>query len=164
MSKAKDPVLKQFGLYSRPQKVKYDIFVNHYLSSGNATDAYRKTYKIKKPNGEFKHSVFTIMNHPYVIHRINVRNKELNEKMDNKIIMNRDKILKELEDILEKTKDSSNYNAALKALDQLAKVTGAYAPIQETVTHKGIIINYIKPHQIEESSYDEIDDIDEIEQ
>ena len=72
------------------------------------------------------------------------KNKELDKKSDKKILMNRERILKELEDILVATKKDKP-STALKSLDQLSKILGAYAPEKSEVEHKGITINYIEP-------------------
>ena len=68
-----------------------------------------------------------------------------NFKMDKKIMMNRERILDELELILNTAKNSDNLIAALKSLDQLSKVVGAYAPEKSEIEHKGVTINYVKP-------------------
>jgi len=61
-------------------------------------------------------------------------------------MMNRERILDELELILNTAKNSDNLIAALKSLDQLSKVVGAYAPEKSEVEHKGVTINYVKPN------------------
>ena len=70
--------------------------------------------------------------------------------MDKKLIMDRERILKELEEILLKTKDKEQYSTALKALDQLSKILGVYAAEKSEIEHKGIVINYVKPEDKKE--------------
>ena len=86
------------------------------------------------------------MKHPYVISQIQKKNKAMEEKMDDKALMTREKVLEELQLILEQTKNSNNtVQHSLKALDQISKVIGAYAPVKNEVDHKGVTINYNKP-------------------
>lgn len=143
MPKTEDKILLKWGLNSLSQKHKYERFALEYLKTGNATKAYKKVYPNNKTSAR-KYGFLTLR-HPYVVHFIQKKNKQLEEKMDKEIIMNRKRILKELEDILKATKDSKKYAQALKALDQLARVVGAYSPEVSEITHKGIVINYIKP-------------------
>jgi len=136
-------------LNSLSQKHKYERFALEYLKTGNATKAYKKVYPNNKTSAR-KYGFLTLR-HPYVVHFIQKKNKQLEEKMDKEIIMNRKRILKELEDILKATKDSKKYAQALKALDQLARVVGAYAPEKvEVDENKVITINYIKPEDDQE--------------
>lgn len=149
MPKTEDKILLKWGLNSLSQKHKYERFALEYLKTGNATKAYKKVYPNNKTSAR-KYGFLTLR-HPYVVHFIQKKNKQLEEKMDKEIIMNRKRILKELEDILKATKDSKKYAQALKALDQLARVVGAYAPEKvEVDENKVITINYIKPEDSEE--------------
>ena len=139
-----DPLLKRFGLRSKSQRQKYDRFVHYYLLSFDACEAYSKVSgDISKTS--CKRLSYKVIRHPYVVHELNRKNREFNKKMDKKILMNREKIINELESILSVAKNSDNLNAALKSLDQLAKVVGAYAPEKSEVEHKGVTINYMKP-------------------
>ena len=149
MPKTEDKILLKWGLNSLSQKHKYERFALEYLKTGNATKAYKKVYPNNKTSAR-KYGFLTLR-HPYVVHFIQKKNKQLEEKMDKEIIMNRKRILKELEDILKATKDSKKYAQALKALDQLARVVGAYAPEKvEVDENKVITINYIKPEDDQE--------------
>jgi len=149
MPKTDDKILLKWGLNSLSQKHKYERFALEYLKTGNATKAYKKVYPNNKTSAR-KYGFLTLR-HPYVVHFIQKKNKQLEEKMDKEIIMNRKRILKELEDILKATKDSKKYAQALKALDQLARVVGAYAPEKvEVDENKVITINYIKPEDDQE--------------
>ena len=140
-----DPELKRFGLRNKSQKMKYDKFISLYMISFNAIEAYAAVSpKTTKPDS-IKRGAYTVVRHPYVAYQLTKKTKELEENMDMKILMNRERILDELELILETAKNSDNLNAALKSLDQLARVTGAYAPEKSEIEHKGVTINYIKP-------------------
>ena len=140
-----DPELKRFGLRNKSQKMKYDKFISLYMISFNAIEAYAAVSpKTTKPDS-IKRGAYTVVRHPYVAYQLTKKTKELEENMDKKILMNRERILDELELILETAKNSDNLNAALKSLDQLARVTGAYAPEKSEIEHKGVTINYIKP-------------------
>tara|TARA_R110000744_G_scaffold126526_3_gene232902 strand:+ start:1878 stop:2363 length:486 start_codon:yes stop_codon:yes gene_type:complete len=143
--KTADPVLKRFGLTTKSQKMKYERFVQEYMISCNAVTAFEKVSPDTNTKSSNKQGAYLLVRHPYVVYLLNKKNKELDKIMDEKIIMNRERILQELEEILIKTKSSETYNLSLKALDQLARVTGAYAPEKTEVEHKGITINYIKP-------------------
>ena len=140
-----DPLLKRFGLTSQSQKMKYDKFVSLYMISCNGQEAYAEVYPNNTTNKSIKKSTYLLLRHPYVVYQLNKRNKEVDEKMDEKIIMNRGRILDELEEILIKSKKKESYNVSLKAIDQLSKVLGVYAPEKTEVDHKGITINYVKP-------------------
>ena len=88
------------------------------------------------------------MKHPYVLKKLEQKNKVMDEKMNEAQLMTRKKVLQELEAILNKTKNNPTLiKEALKSLDQISKVIGAYAPIKEEVTHKGVTINYVKPEE-----------------
>ena len=150
--RSKDPLLNRFGMKSKSQRLKYDKFVREYMICCNATEAYKKVYpgNIDATN---KRNGYLLVRHPYVIYELNRRNKELDKKTDKKIIMNREKILNELKEILYLTKDLKQYPTALKALDQLARVTGSYAPEKSEIEHKGITINYVNPDDVIEDNF-----------
>jgi len=155
-----DPIISTFKMNGRPQKLRYDKFVSLYMLSGNAAESFKKVFP-NTSDKNVKKSCYRILNHRYVIYELNRRNKEINKKMDKKIIMNRERILTELESILELTKGKEQYPAALKALDQLARVTGAYAPEKSEVEHKGITINYIQPSDEVDEFKDECPNCDD---
>jgi len=154
--KSKDPIISRWGMKSLSQKSRYDKFIGLYMKTNNAEASYRKVF----PNSNetsLKKSTYRLLRHRYVVYELNRRNRIINEKMDKKIIMNREKILKELEELLILTKGKEQYPAALKALDQLSKIVGAYAPVQQEVEHKGITINYITPNDNDDD--ENLDDI-----
>lgn len=141
-----DYMAKRFGIKYQTKRRNIERMVNHYIKSGNYVDAYLKTYNPKvKTKTVIKMNAYRIFNEPYFTYYLNKRTKELNDKMDKELIMDRERILKELEEILLKTKDKEQYATALKALDQLSKILGAYAPEKSEIEHKGIVINYVKP-------------------
>ena len=146
--KSEDPVLKRFGLKSMSQKLKYDKFVKFYMVDFNAVEAYKKV--TAKPNKlkyeSIKRGAYLLSKHPYVVYQVNKKSKQFEKEMDKKIVMNRERILDELELILNTAKNSDNLIAALKSLDQLSKVVGAYSPEKLEVEHKGVTINYVKPN------------------
>jgi len=137
-----DPFLKKWGLRNWSQKARYDNFVLHYLETGSAVTAYKRVFEDTKNTKILVHKV---LKHPYIVYLIQKKNKELEKKMDKKIINNRERIISELDEILRLTKDDKKYNAALKALDQLSKICGVYSPEKQEIEHKGITVNYIKP-------------------
>mgnify|MGYP003643488031 FL=1 len=143
----KDPVLKRFGLRSVSQKLRYDKFVSLYMVNFNANEAYRAISQKgdKTTPASVKRAAYDLVRHPYVSYQVSKKSKELDKKMDKKSMMNRERILDELELILNTAKSSDNLIAALKSLDQLSKVVGAYAPEKSEVEHKGVTINYVKP-------------------
>ena len=136
----KDSFLKKWGI-NIPMKQRYDTFVQKYLETGNSTQSYTFVFPNNKTPRDYG---YKLLKKPYVVYQIQQKNKELEKISDKKILMNRERILKELEDILIATKDERP-NTALKSLDQLAKILGAYAPIETINEHKGITINYINP-------------------
>ena len=143
----KDKSLKKEGLYSKIQKARYDRFIGHYLLTMNIKDSYRKVYP-KCNEATVSKKAYQLMKHPYVLKKLEQKNKVMDEKMDEAQLMTRKKVLQELEAILNKTKNNPTLiKEALKSLDQISKVIGAYAPIKEEVTHKGVTINYVKPEE-----------------
>jgi len=141
-----DYMAKRFGIKYQTKRRNIERMVNHYLKSGDYVDAYRKTYKPKvKSKAIISSNAYRTYNEPYFSYYLNKRTKELNDKMDKELIMDRERILKELEEILKKTKDKEQYNTSLKALDQLSKILGTYAAEKSEIEHKGIVINYVKP-------------------
>ena len=144
--RSKDPILSRWGMKSLSQKLRYDKFVNLYMVSGKAEESYLSCFPESNPLSA-KKSAHRLVRHRYVVSEINRKYKIIDEQMTKEVIMNRERILKELEEILVLTKGKEQYPSALKALDQLARVTGAYAPEKQEVEHKGITINYIEPEQ-----------------
>tara|TARA_R110002050_G_scaffold51356_2_gene118112 strand:+ start:1313 stop:1765 length:453 start_codon:yes stop_codon:yes gene_type:complete len=142
-----NPILKENGLRSISQKIKYDRFVQLYLINLNAKESYREVFDTDN-EGTIESASHKLMKHSYIIKEIERKNKTMDSKMNRKALMTRERVLKELEEILNKTKDNpTQIKEALKSLDQISKVIGAYAPIKEEVTHKGVTINYIKPEK-----------------
>ena len=142
-----DPVLKRFGLNNIGQKLRYEKFVKLYMVNFNATQAYLAVCRKGKKTtaGSVKKGAFLMSKEPYVVYLISKNSKKFEKKMDKKTMMNRERILDELELILNTAKSSDNLIAALKSLDQLSKVVGAYSAEKLEVEHKGVTINYIKP-------------------
>jgi hypothetical protein len=135
-----------YGIKYNCKRVRIEKMVNEYIKTGDYVKSYMKAYNPKtKVHLTVKANAFRVYKTGYFNYFYNKRIKQLEEKMDNEVIMNRERILKELEEILIKTKSSEQYNIALKALDQISKMLGVYSPEKSEVTHKGIIINYIKP-------------------
>jgi len=145
--KTQDSNLKRFGLKTKSQKLRYDRFVQEYMIRCNAVEAYKIIFPKLTNDNSIKKGAYLLLRHPYVVMRLRQKNKELDEKMEEKVIMNRERILKELEDILVKTKNRETYNLSLKALDQISRVLGVYSPEKTEVEHKGITINYIQPKE-----------------
>ena len=147
MPKTQDPFLQKWGLVSQSQLQKYDRFVQAFMTNSNATESYTiafdaTTVKANKAGG------YELMKHPYIIDQLQIKNKELDEKLGPASVLNRERLLQELEEILLLAKDNENYLIALKSLDQIAKVIGAYSPVKvEAEVNNGITINYIKPEQ-----------------
>ncbi len=142
-----DPTLKRFGLRNVSQKLRIEKFVKLYMVNFNANEAYRSVSMKgdKTTTASVKKGAYSLSRHPYSVYLISEKSKQLEKKMDKKIMMNRERILDELELILNTAKNSDNLIAALKSLDQLSKVVGAYAPEKSEIEHKGVTINYIKP-------------------
>lgn len=142
--KTKNPTLIKYGLASVSQKQKYDRFVQLYMVNCNAQKSYKEVFNATNQK-TIESQSYRLAHHPYVVDRLREKNKIMDEKMDIEALMTRKRVLEELELVLNKTKDAKKHDTVLKALDQISKVIGAYAPNKEEVTHKGITINYIKP-------------------
>lgn len=141
----KNPILIKHGLRSVSQKMKYDRFIQLYMINCNAKESYREVFNTDNEKSINVQS-HLIMKHPYVISQIQKKNEAMEEKMSEKALITREKVLEELQLILDKTKnDKKTVQHSLKALDQISKVIGAYAPIKNEVDHKGVTINYVKP-------------------
>ena len=140
----KNPILIKHGLASFSQKQKYDRFIQLYMISYDAKKSYSQVSDTTNDK-TIESQSYRLMKHPYVISQIQKKNKAMEEKMDEKALMTREKVLEELQLILEQTKADKNHNVSLKAIDQISKVIDAYASVKQEVTHKGVTINYNKP-------------------
>lgn len=148
--RSKDPIIARWGMKSLSQKLRYDKFVDLYMLTGDANGSYRQCFKGESKEA-IRQSAYKLVRHRYVVYEINRKSKIINQKMEKKIIMKRERILQELEEILMLTKGKERYSDALKALDQVSKITGAYSPVKSEVEHKEITINYITPDDIDEN-------------
>ena len=143
----KNPILLKHGLKSVSQKQKYDRFIQLYMISFDAKESYRAVYNTENEE-TIRNKSHLILKHPYVVKMIEKKNKAMDEKMDKKALMTREGVLEELQLILDKTKNNTkSLQTSLKALDQISKVIGAYAPVKKEVDHKGVTINYVKPDE-----------------
>tara|TARA_R110000744_G_scaffold183339_1_gene302620 strand:- start:105 stop:548 length:444 start_codon:yes stop_codon:yes gene_type:complete len=140
----KNPILLKHGLVSISQKQKYDRFIQLYMISYDAKKSYSQVSDTTNDK-TIESQSYRLMKHPYVISQIQKKNKAMEEKMDEKALMTREKVLEELQLILEQTKADKNHNVSLKAINQISKVIDAYASVKQEVTHKGVTINYNKP-------------------
>ena len=140
----KNPILIKHGLTSFSQKQKYDRFVQIYMVSLNAKESYREVFDTNNEE-TIRIKSHLLFKHPYVVSQIQKKNKAMEQKMSEKALMTREKVLEELQLILEQTKADKNHNVSLKAIDQISKVIDAYASVKKEVTHKGVTINYVKP-------------------
>ena len=143
----KNPILLKHGLKSISQKQKYDRFIQLYMINFNAKKSYREVFDTNN-EGTINLASHKIMKHPYVVNQIEKKNKVMDDKMSKKALMTREGVLEELQLILDKTKNNTkSLQTSLKALDQISKVIGAYAPVKNEVEHKGVTINYVKPSE-----------------
>ena len=141
----KNPILLKHGLVSISQKQKYDRFVQLYMINFNAKESYREVFSTTREETINVQS-HLLMKHPYVVKVIEQKNKIMDEKMSKKALITREGVLEELQLILDKTKNNTkSLQTSLKALDQISKVIGAYAPVKNEVEHTGVTINYVKP-------------------
>ena len=143
----KNPILLKHGLTSLGQKMKYDKFVSLYMIYFDGKKAYKEVFDTdnKKTIGVKSH---LLLKHPYIIKRLQQKNKVMDKKMDIEALITRKRVLEELELVLNKTKDAKKHDTVLKALDQISKVIGAYAPVKNETEHKGITIVYEKPDKV----------------
>ena len=142
----KNPILKKHGLRSVGQKMKYDKFIQLYMINCNAKESYREVYNTTREE-TINVKSHLLLKHPYIISQLQKKNKIMDEKMGIEALMTRKRVLEELELVLNKTKDAKKHDTVLKALDQISKVIGAYAPVKNEVDHKGVTINYVKPDE-----------------
>ena len=141
----KNPILLKHGLTSFSQKQKYDMFVRLYMISFNAKECYREVFNTTREE-TINVKSHLLLKHPYIIKVIEQKNKVMDEKMGKKALMTREGVLEELQLILDKTKNNTkSLQTSLKALDQISKVIGAYAPVKNEVEHTGVTIKYVKP-------------------
>ena len=143
--KTKNPTLIKYGLKSFSQKQKYDRFIQLYMISFDAKESYRTVYDTNNEE-TIRNKSHLILKHPYVIKVIEQKNRIMDDKMSKKALMTREGVLEELQLILDKTKNNTkSLQTSLKALDQISKVIGAYAPVKNEVEHTGVTIKYVKP-------------------
>jgi len=141
----KNPILIKHGLASVSQKRKYDRFIQLYMISFNAKESYKEVFATNNEE-TIRNKSHLILKHPYIIKMIEQKNKVMDEKMSKKALITREGVLEELQSILDRTKNNTkSLQTSLKALDQISKVIGAYAPVKNEVEHTGVTINYVKP-------------------
>ena len=142
----KNPILLKHGLTSISQKQKYDRFIQLYMINFNAKESYREVFDTTNEE-TIRIKSHLLLKHPYVVKVIEKKNKVMDKKMSEKALITREGVLEELKLILDRTKgNNKTVQHSLKALDQISKVIGAYAPIKNEVDHKGVTINYVKPN------------------
>lgn len=147
--------MKKYKFRTIKTKIRCDRFVENYLQFGCAKTAYL-TISPNVSNTTAIDLGCAYLKKDYVKERILEKNEIINKKMDKKIQINREKIIEELVDILEKTKTKEDYNLSLKSLDQISKIIGAYAVIKTENKNENITINYINPtDEIEEEEGEE---------
>jgi phage terminase small subunit len=145
--------------------LKQEKFCQEYITTGNASEAYRRSYNISNMKPESIHRKATeLMANVNVAARIAELKEELGNKFEitkeklGKLLLNRVMIVEEMQQLAQKddlTLDEElKYNRLLqlvkasdanKAIDQLSKMFGLNEPDRAEVEHKGITLNIIKP-------------------
>lgn len=117
---------------------KQEKFVQEYLIDFNASQAAIRAGYSEKTSRAIGSELLT---NPNIQERI----KELQSQTVQKLNITKDEILINLKTIMDMHLMNDNPNAALKAIEILNKMLGLNEPDKQELTHKGIIINYIKP-------------------
>lgn len=122
---------------------KQELFAQTYVKTGNASEAYRTAYDTSKT----KPDVINVKASELLASgNVLVRVKELQNKLEKKHDISKDKIIARLQEIIYKQEklgvDKIDLPAMNKAIDTLNKMQGYYAP--EKVEHSGeLTINSI---------------------
>ena len=122
---------------------KQELFAQTYVKTGNASEAYRTAYDTSKT----KPDVINVKASELLASgKVLVRVKELQNKLEKKHDISKDKIIARLQEIIYKQEelgvDKIDLPAMNKAIDTLNKMQGYYAP--EKVEHSGeLTINSI---------------------
>lgn len=122
---------------------KQELFAQTYVKTGNASEAYRTAYDTSKT----KPDVINVKASELLASgKVLVRVKELQNKLEKKHDISKDKIITRLQEIIYKQGelgvDKIDLPAMNKAIDTLNKMQGYYAP--EKVEHSGeLTINSI---------------------
>jgi hypothetical protein len=128
---------------------KKKLVVDTAFSNGmNWTRAYMEIMGVEKPELARRAS-YKMRQSKEVQEYIRFKESEL----EMKYAINRDKIVKELVDLIAecKTDTSTDRQNLVKGLDMLNKMFGYYSPEKHEHKHDGIVINYLKPNKDEDN-------------
>lgn len=145
--------------------IKQEKFCQEYINTGNASEAYRRSYNASKMKDEV---IAVKASELLKTGNVSVRVKELKVQMTQKFEVTREKLgkmlldraelVEKMQELAKKEKltatEENQYMRLLmllkasdgnKAIDLLSKMFGLNEPDKQEVTHKGISINIIKP-------------------
>lgn len=111
---------------------KQELFAQTYVTTGNASEAYRTAYDVKTKNiNTINVKACELLKES----KISVRVKELQTQQEKKHEISKDKILTRLKEIIFEQEligvDKLDLNAMNKAIDTINKMQGYYAPTKE---------------------------------
>lgn len=131
---------------------KQEKFCQEYVTTGNASEAYRRSYNCSKSKDTtINRKAKEMMD----MDKISARIKELQGEESKKHSKTRDDIIEDLVYVIDKFKKTGNFtNHTLKAIEIMNKMCGWNEPDKAEVTHKGLSINYVKPNKKDEGSGD----------
>ena len=97
---------------------KQEAFVGAYIETGNATEAYRRSYSAANmTENALNVEAHRVLNNPKVALRLQV----LQERAAAKVVLSRSWVLEQLMDNATKAKGANDFNASNKALELLGK-------------------------------------------
>jgi phage terminase small subunit len=116
--------IKKDFLMAKKLNIKQQRFLEHYLKSGNGSDAIIKSgYKTKWPDREASR----LLNHPLIKKEVDICRERVQQKID----VSLDWRLNILKEIAETGENSDR----IRAISEINKVFGDYAPVKQINTN-----------------------------
>lgn len=123
------PTARDCGFFcARMLTKKQEDFVFAYLETGNATEAYRRSYSTANMKPEtINRQAKEMMDHPKISARIAQERKEARQAV--KITLKDH--LETLQSLRDKAQEAGQFSAAVKAEEQRGKASGIYTAAEE---------------------------------
>lgn len=129
----------------KPLTPKQEKFCQEYVTTSNASEAYRRSYNCEKSKDSTIHrKAKELMDNG----KIQARIEEIKGEHAAKHHKTREDIISDLTDIINEYKMTGRHTGhTLKAIEIMNKMNGWNEAEKSEVTHKGITLNIIKPSQ-----------------
>lgn len=116
---------------------KQDAFALAFFETGNAAEAYRRSYDVSENarDGWIYVEACQLLDNPKIARRL----KELRAQAERHAIYTRQKAMEEYEEARALAHTSQNPSAAVSAINGKVKLWGLEAPIKQRVEHTGSV-------------------------